>query len=496
MSDNDTSESLSSNLIEVRSQKRTRLIELGIDPYPASFKRSTTTAQIIARHQDLPNDTVTDDRVIIAGRIYAARNSGMFIDLRDAEGKIQVFTHKNVTGKDSLALIELVDLGDLIGVEGIVRRTKRGELTVNAERISMLCKTLRPMPEKWHGLTDVENRYRKRYLDVMVNEETRTRLRARSHILAGIRDFMAADGFIEVETPMLHPVYGGATAQPFVTHHNALDQDMYLRIAPELFLKRVLVSGLSDRVFEVNRNFRNERLSTRHNPEFTMLEAYWSYADYTDAMILTERMFAHLATMIHGSTSFAFGSHELSFAAPFSRLPMPQAVTDKTNVDFLSINGDEDARKAARGLGLQVDPGLSWGETLSLVFEEFVEADLVQPVHVTHYPKDISPFAKQMSDDSRLVERFETYCNGWEICNAFSELNDPVEQRRRMIDQVERAQERGEMGRRLDLDFLEAMDHGMPPAAGLGIGVDRLIMLLTNASSIREVIMFPTLKQT
>ena len=485
---------LSSDPLQVRRQKRDMLIGMGVDPYPVRFHRSTTNADLAERFRDLPNDTAAGESVVVAGRVYSSRNSGMFMDLRDASGKIQIFSHKDTTPAEARDLLPAIDLGDIIGVEGTVRRTRRGELTVDAKRITMLCKSLRPMPEKYHGLTDVETRYRRRYLDVMVNEESRERLRARSRILAAIRSFMAEDGFLEVETPMLHPIYGGATAEPFVTHHNALDQDMYLRIAPELYLKRILVSGLTDRVYEVNRNFRNEGLSTRHNPEFTMLEAYWSYADYNDVMDLVERLFSALARMLHGGTQFTYGEHEIDFAAPFPRLPMPQAVKDATGIDFLAIGSDAEAREAARAAGFAVEPGSTWGEVLAQLFEERVEDTLIQPVHVVDFPKDISPFAKAVPGEPRLVERFETYCNGWEICNAFSELNDPDEQRRRMTEQVERAHARGEAGRRLDTDFLEAMDHGMPTAGGLGIGIDRLVMILTNARSIRDVILFPALK--
>ncbi|MCW4116069.1 lysine--tRNA ligase [Aurantimonas sp. MSK8Z-1] len=495
MATDDTSPTLSSDPLEVRRQKLDRLIEMGIDPYPAHFHRTITNAAAAEAYADLANDTYSGDTVTVAGRVYSSRNSGMFIDLHDASGKLQIFSHKDTTPEAARVLLPLIDIGDIIGVTGKVRRTKRGELTVDADVITMLCKTLRPMPEKYHGLADVEQRYRRRYLDVMVNEESRERLRARSRILTGIRTFMAADGFMEVETPMLHPIYGGATAEPFVTHHNALDLDMYLRIAPELYLKRVLVSGLTDKVFEVNRNFRNEGLSTRHNPEFTMLEAYWAYADYEDVMDLVERLFGTLVKDLNaGSTPLAYGEHQIDFTGPFRRLPMPQAVLEATGIDFLAIDTDEAARAAATARGFEIDPTFTWGETLAFLFEETVEGTLIQPTHVTHFPKDISPFAKEMAEDRRLVERFETYCNAWEICNAFSELNDPVEQRRRITEQVEQAHARGETERKLDTDFLEAMDHGMPTAGGLGIGIDRLTMILTNARSIRDVILFPTLK--
>lgn len=486
---------LSSDPVEVRRQKRDLLIELGLNPYPNSFRRTAAAAELAARYKDLPDGAETTDRVVVAGRVHSSRNSGMFMDLHDASGKIQIFSHKDKTPETARAVLPLVDIGDVIGVEGFVRRTKRGELTIDAERIEMLCKALAPMPEKYHGVTDVETKYRRRYLDIMVNEESRERFRARSRILTKIRSFMAEEGFLEVETPMLHPVYGGATAEPFVTHHKSLDQNMFLRIAPELYLKRVLISGLADRVFEINRNFRNEGLSTRHNPEFTMMEAYWSYADYTDAMDLVERLFGALAQMLHDGPSLTYGEHTISFAGPFQRLSMPAAVLESTGIDFLALTGDGDARQAARAKGFEIEPDMSWGETLAHLFEETVEHTLIQPVHVIDFPKDVSPFAKTSPKDPRLVERFETYCNAWEICNAFSELNDPDEQRRRMTEQVEMAHARGETARVLDTEFLEAMDHGMPTAGGLGVGVDRLVMILTNAKAIRDVILFPTLKK-
>ena len=317
----------------------------------------------------------------------------------------------------------------------------------------------------------------------------------RSKILSGIRRFMEDDGFMEVETPMLHSVYGGATAEPFKTHHNTLKLDMYLRIAPELFLKRTLVSGLTDKVFEINRNFRNEGVSTRHNPEFTMMECYWAYADYEDIMDLVERLFETLALSIHGKTEFAFGDKEISFKGPFRRVPMPDAVKEATGIDFLAMKTDEEARAAAKAAGFEVEKDWTWGECLAFIFEEKVEGTLIQPAHVTHFPKDISPFAKEVPGEPRLVERFETYCNAWELGNAFSELNDPEEQRARMVEQLEQAHARGEKAKQLDDEFLDAIDQGMPPAGGLGIGVDRLIMLLTNAPSIRDVILFPARRQ-
>ncbi|TPW32486.1 lysine--tRNA ligase [Martelella alba] len=495
MSDKTDTAALSSDATEVRAQKLALLREKIGDVYPAHFHRTITNQELAEKYADLADDTETEDVVTVAGRVHSMRNSGMFIDLRDASGKIQIFCHKDVTPEEVRDLLPLIDLADIIGVTGVVRRTKRGELTINAREITMLTKALLPMPEKYHGLSDIETRYRKRYLDIMSNEESKLRFVQRSQIISGIRRFLEGEGFMEVETPMLQSIYGGATADPFKTHHNALDIDMYLRIAPELYLKRVLVSGLTDKVFEVNRNFRNEGVSTRHNPEFTMMECYWAYADYEDMMGIVERMFETLAITLYGKTDLEFTDKVIDFKGPFRRVPMPDAVKEVTGIDFLAIKTDEEARAAAKAAGFEVEKDWTWGECLSFIFEEKVESTLIQPSHVTHFPKDISPFAKEVPGEPRLVERFETYVNGWELGNAFSELNDPVEQRRRMVEQLEQAHARGELEKQLDDDFLDAMDHGMPPAGGLGIGVDRLIMLLTNGPSIRDVILFPARRQ-
>lgn len=495
MTEKTTETALSSDATEVRRQKLALLREQIGDVYPAHFHRTITNAELAEKYAGLEPDTESGDIVTVAGRVYSSRNSGMFMDLHDASGKIQIFSHKDTTPEAARALLPMIDLGDIIGVTGAVRRTKRGELTINAHEITMLTKTLLPMPEKYHGLADIELRYRKRHLDILTNEESKLRFQQRSKIVSGIRRFMENDGFMEVETPMLHSVYGGATAEPFKTHHNTLKLDMFLRIAPELFLKRTLVSGLTDKVFEINRNFRNEGVSTRHNPEFTMMECYWAYADYEDIMDLVERMFEELAVKIHGTAEFTYGERQISFKGPFRRVPMPQAVLEQTGIDFLAIKSDEEARAAAKAKGFEVEKDATWGECLAFIFEETVEGSLIQPSHVTHFPKDISPFAKEVPGEPRLVERFETYCNGWEIGNAFSELNDPVEQRARMVEQLTQAHSRGEKEKQLDEEFLDAMDQGMPPAGGLGIGVDRLIMLLTNAPSIRDVILFPARRQ-
>ncbi|WP_417417880.1 lysine--tRNA ligase [Hoeflea sp.] len=494
MNDKTPEPGLSSDVTEVRAQKLAKLRETVGEVYPAHFHRTMTNQELAEKYADIEPDTLTGDIITVAGRVYSSRNSGMFMDLHDASGKVQIFSHKDTTPEEARALLPLIDMGDIIGVTGEVRRTKRGELTVNAHEITMLTKALLPMPEKWHGVSDVELRYRKRHLDILSNEDSKLRFQQRSKIVSGIRRFMEDEGFMEIETPMLHSVYGGATAEPFKTHHNTLKLDMYLRIAPELYLKRALVSGLTDKVFEVNRNFRNEGVSTRHNPEFTMLECYWAYADYEDIMGLVERLFEKLAISIHGTTEIAYGDKELSFKGPFRRLPMPDAVKQATGIDFRAIDTDEAARAASKAAGFEIEDDWTWGECLAFIFEEKVESTLIQPTHVTHFPKDISPFAKEVPGEPRLVERFETYCNAWELGNAFSELNDPEEQRKRMVEQLEQAHARGEVEKQLDDEFLDAIDQGMPPAGGLGIGVDRLIMLLTNAPSIRDVILFPARK--
>ncbi|HET8728630.1 MAG TPA: lysine--tRNA ligase [Alphaproteobacteria bacterium] len=477
-----------------RLEKLKALRAAGVDPYPYRFERTATAAALQEKHADLAADTETGDAVRLAGRIRSMRNSGMFIDLHDETGKIQVFSHKDYLSESGQEILKQLDIGDLVGVDGKVRRTKRGELTVNAETLTVLSKTLLPLPEKYHGLTDVEQRYRQRYVDLIVNEESRATLRARSRIVAALRRFMQDEGFLEVETPMLHPILGGASAKPFVTYHNALDMDLYLRIAPELYLKRLIVGGLSDKVFEINRNFRNEGLSTRHNPEFTMMEAYWAYADYVDVMDLIERMFAAAAKAATGGTSVTYGEHAIDFGKPFVRKSMTALVEEATGIDFLAIPDAAAARDAARKLQCPITGKENWGQVVEAVFGEKVEHTLIQPTHVTDFPREISPLAKAHRDDPRLTERFETYVNGWELANAFSELTDPQDQFERFEAQV-RARESGdEEAQMMDTDYVTALEYGLPPTGGLGVGIDRLTMILTDSPSIRDVILFPTLR--
>jgi lysyl-tRNA synthetase class 2 len=482
---------------QFRAQRLAKLAsirQLGCDPYPHGFALDAEAKALEERYRDLAPGTETADRVSIAGRIRAIRNSGMFIDLHDATGKIQVFNHKDHLSPDDLALVRLLDLGDIIGVEGIVRRTPRGELTVNSRRVAMLAKALLPLPEKFHGLADIETRYRQRYLDLIVSEESRATLRRRSATIASLRRRLIARGFLEVETPMLHSIPGGASAKPFVTHHNALDLDLYLRVAPELHLKRLLVGGLSDRLFEINRNFRNEGLSPRHNPEFTSLELYEAYVDYRAMMALTEELIAGAATDVLGTTRLDYGGTIIELAAPWPRRTMAELVLERTGVDFAAIADDDAARRAARGSGAEVADSAGWGRALEASFAANVENTLLAPVHVTGFPREISPLAKGDPADPRLTERFETYINGWEVANAFSEINDPLDQRARFEAQMRERAAGDEEAQHLDEDFVTALEYGMPPAGGLGIGIDRLVMLLTDSPSIRDVIAFPTMR--
>ncbi|HUH85326.1 MAG TPA: lysine--tRNA ligase [Stellaceae bacterium] len=479
---------------QARLEKLEGLRKLGIDPYPYAFARSAEAKALEERYAGLAAGSVTEDHVAVAGRVRALRNSGMFIDLHDTSGKIQIFCHKDFLSPERLAVVKLLDLGDIIGVEGTIRRTPRGELTVNARDVRVLAKTLLPPPEKYHGLADVETRYRQRYLDLITNEESREVLRQRSRIVATLRQRLLERGFLEVETPMLQVIPGGAAAKPFITHHNALDLDLYLRISPELFLKRLLVGGLSDKVFEINRNFRNEGISPRHNPEFTLLELYQAYVDYEAMMEMTEHLVSEAARAVGSGTGITYGGIAIELAPPWRRAAMTDLVLEHTGIDFLALADGVDARGAARRLGIELEDTAGWGHALYAVFEARVESLLIQPLHVTGFPREISPLTKADRRDPRLTERFESFVNGWEIANAYSELNDPQEQLLRFQAQMRERELGDEEAQRLDADFVAALEYGMPPAGGLGIGIDRLVMLLTDSPSIRDVIAFPTMR--
>ena len=478
----------------VRLAKLDGLKALGIDPYPYAFARTDEASELERRHAGLAAGAETTERVRVAGRIRAIRNSGMFIDLHDASGKIQVFCNRDFLDPDGLAVVRLLDIGDVIGVEGLVRRTPRGELTVNAGAVTILAKTLRPLPEKYHGLADVELRYRQRYLDLIMNPESRDTLRRRSQIVAALRRHLVERGYLEVETPMLHAIPGGASAKPFVTHHNALDIDLYLRIAPELHLKRLVVGGLADKVFEINRCFRNEGLSPRHNPEFTLLELYEAYVDYTAMMRLAEELITGAAESVLGGLRVGYGGTEIDLSAPWPRRGMAELVEAATGTDFLALDNAEDARRAASALGVPLAGNENWGQAIEAVFAARVEDTLIAPIHVTGFPRDISPLAKADRTDPRLAERFETYIYGWEVANAFSELTDPQDQRARFEAQMQAREAGDEEAQPLDEDYITALEYGLAPCGGLGIGIDRLVMLLTDSPSIRDVIAFPTLR--
>lgn len=472
----------------VRRAKLERLVKAGERPYDGKTVPSHQAQDVVAHFETLDGQTVT-----LAGRLRALRVHGgaSFADLHDSSGRIQLFVRRDNVGEQVYEAFRELDLGDFIGVRGTVFRTKRGEISVEVEAYELLAKSLRPLPEKWHGLRDIEQRYRRRYLDLTVNPESRKVFLLRSQIIAYIRRVLVEMGFIEVETPMLHPIPGGANARPFSTYHNALDMPLYMRIAPELYLKRLLVGGF-DKVFEIGKNFRNEGISTRHNPEYTSLEAYQAYADYQVMMELTESLIAGAAKEVLGTTVIQYQGREIDLTPPWPRLPMLEAIRRYAGIDFEASVGRE--VEVARAAGVRLKPGANAGQAILETFEQKVEDHLIQPVFITDHPVEVSPLAKRRADNPRLTERFEPYINGWEIANGFSELNDPIDQRRRFEEQV-RAREAGDdEAHFMDEDFLEALEYGMPPAGGLGIGIDRVVMLLTNSPSIRDVILFPHMR--
>lgn len=480
---------------QIRINKLTAIKNLKINPYPSDFRKNIKAEQLLEKYSSLAAGEKTEDEVAVAGRIMSIRNNGLFIDLHDDSAKIQIFSHKDNLDSNQLELLKLFDLGDIIGVKGKVRCTPRGEITVDSREIVLLSKSLLTLPEKYHGLHDVETRYRQRYVDLIVNDHSRDVLRKRSLIISALREFLISEDYLEVETPMLHPIPGGAIAKPFVTHHNALDMELYLRIAPELYLKKLLVGGLSEKIFEMNRCFRNEGISTRHNPEFTSVEIYSAYVSFNEMIDLTENAINFILNKINNaSTTVNYGERTINFSFPWKRESMSNLVLEKTGIDFMKIYTDEEAHEAAQKLGVKVEKTFGWGKVLEAIFAEKVEEHLVDPIHITHLPTEISPLAKVCEHDDRITERFETYINGWEIANGFSELNDPIDQLKRFKKQ-DLAREAGDdEAHRIDEDFITALEYAMPPAGGLGIGIDRLVMLLTNSSSIREVIAFPTLR--
>ena len=484
-----------------RAARRERLAALrqsGVDPYPARVPAWTPLADVARAHCEKSAELLDaeQNRVAVVGRILARRSFGklLFLDLLEGGGKLQVSARKGELGSEAFALAACLDVGDFVRVEGRVWRTKAGELTVAADAFTLLAKALRPLPEKWHGLQDVEARYRQRYLDLLTNPTVREMVRMRARAIRAVRSFLDGRGFLEVETPILQPLYGGGSARPFVTHYNVYDQDVYLRIADELYLKRLVIGGL-DRVYEVGHSFRNEGVSRKRNPEFTMLECYQAYADYHDMMELVQAMLQHVVRETQqGKTQVSYRGETLEFGGAWPRRRLADAIRDETGIDVLACHDLTSLRAAVSHAGLDAGDAPTWGRLVDHLQSEHVEPKLLQPTFLVDYPVELSPLAKRSSDDPRLVERFELFAAGMELANAFSELNDPDDQRARFEEQRQARTAGDEEAHPLDEDFLEALEHGMPPTGGLGVGVDRLVMLLADAAHLREVLLFPYMR--
>lgn len=487
----DNNEQNLNEMLKIRREKLTKLMESGKNPYLIEKYNYTHHSDEIKDNYD----ELEGERVSVAGRLMSRRGHGKvtFFDLQDSNGRIQLFAKKDVLGEEGYQDLEFLDIGDIVGAEGIVFKTQTGEVSIRTEKITLLSKSLQILPEKFHGLKDQELRYRQRYVDLIVNPEVKDTFILRSKIIKAVKEFLDNRGFLEVETPILSTIAGGANARPFVTHHNALDIDMYLRIANELYLKRLIVGGF-EKVYEMGKMFRNEGMDQRHNPEFTSIEFYQAYADYEDMIKLTEELFSYVAMKTLGTTVINYQGTEIDLTPPWNRMDMAEAVKKYTGVDFSVIETDEEARKVAREKGLEVDDKMTRGMIISEMFEEFVEQHLVQPTFITGHPVDISPLAKRNPKDPRITNRFEAFINTWEIANAFSELNDPIDQRERFEEQVRQKESGDDEAHPMDTDFINAIEVGLPPTGGEGIGIDRMIMLLTNQASIRDVILFPTMK--
>jgi len=486
-----------SELLLQRRRKVNALWESGINPYPNDFKPLHTSADLAKSRGD--RETIEEDPAdvfTVAGRVMARRSFGKaaFIQVQDRKGRVQVYVKKDTLGEENYKYFETLDIGDIVGIAGHPFRTKTGELSLHAHEVRLLTKSLLPLPEKFHGLTDVETRYRQRYVDLIVNPEVKDVFIKRARIIQLIRRFMLEQDFLEVETPMMQPIPGGATARPFETYHNALDRKLYLRIAPELYLKRLLVGGF-DKVFEINRNFRNEGISIRHNPEFTMMEFYQAYATFDDLMDFTEALFCHVVENLLGTQDIVYQGQEISFRRPWKRLTVREAILEYGDIDAKSLDDRDLAYSYAKSIGLDLPEDVGYGKLITEIFEEVAETKLIQPTYITSYPTEVSPLSRKSDNDPDIVDRFELFCAGREIANAFSELNDPVDQKERFLAQVEAKAKGDEEAHFMDEDYIRALEHGMPPAAGEGIGIDRLVMLLTDSASIRDVILFPQLRK-
>ncbi|MDR7250861.1 lysine--tRNA ligase [Bacillus pumilus] len=482
---------------QVRRDKMNKMREEGIDPFGERYDRSHQSAQIIAEYDEFSKEDLEEKsaQVTIAGRMMTKRGKGKagFAHIQDLEGQIQIYVRKDSVGEEVYELFKSSDLGDIIGVTGAVFKTNVGELSIKATSFEVLTKALRPLPDKYHGLKDVEQRYRQRYLDLIVNPESKQTFIMRSKIIQSMRRYLDSKGYLEVETPTMHSIPGGASARPFITHHNALDMPLYMRIAIELHLKRLIVGGL-EKVYEIGRVFRNEGVSTRHNPEFTMIELYEAYADYKDIMNLTENLIAHIAEEVLGTTTIQYGEDEIDLKPEWKRLHMVEAVKEATGVDFWQEMSIEEAKQHAADHGIEITKNMTVGHIINEFFEQKVEETLVQPTFIYGHPVEISPLAKKNPEDPRFTDRFELFIVRREHANAFTELNDPIDQRERFEAQLKEREEGNDEAHLMDDDFVEALEYGMPPTGGLGIGIDRLIMLLTNSPSIRDVLLFPQMR--
>lgn len=481
------------DLIQERFESLDALKQDGVNPYPPRFDLERTPASLQADYDYLDDDTWSEDIHQTAGRIKLMRDLGqiMFVDIEHDGTTVQLYFQADEL--DDYDRLDDYDLGDIIGVSGELMKTQTGEVTVDVHEHTMLSKSVRPLPDKYHGVSDDELRYRKRYLDLMMNDETRSTFAKRTEILRFVRNYLDSNDFLEVETPLLHSIYGGAAAEPFTTHHNDLGENLFLRISPELYLKRLLVGGYP-RVYDINKNFRNESIDTTHNPEYTMLEAYQAYADYEDMMQLTESLFAGACEHIHGSTTTEYDGETIDFAPPWPRVTMLESIEEHAGIDAGSMTADELSEYCDEH-GFDLDKKPVWGNYIQLIFEEECEEQYTQPTFIIDHPESTTPLCKQTSYDDRLVERFEPFCAGMEIANAYTELNDPVQQRERLVEQAKQREAGDDEAHPLDEDFLEAIEHGMPPAGGLGIGIDRMAMLLLDKQSIKDVILFPAMKQ-
>ncbi|ANA80256.1 lysine--tRNA ligase [Paenibacillus glucanolyticus] len=486
-----------SELLQIRRNKLDELRKLGIDPFGGKYERENHAGDILKEYDGLSKEELEQKQVEVnlAGRIMAKRGMGKasFAHIQDLSGRVQIYVRQDSVAEAQYEAFSILDLGDIIGVKGVLFKTKTGETTVKVKELEVLSKSLYPLPEKFHGLKDVELRYRQRYVDLIINPDVQKTFITRSRIIQSMRRYLDSLGYLEVETPTLHSIAGGAAARPFITHHNALDMELYMRIAIELHLKRLIVGGL-EKVYEIGRVYRNEGISTRHNPEFTMIELYEAYADYKDIMALTENLIAHIAQEVLGTQVISYQGHEVDLTPQWRRVSMVDAVKEIVGVDFGVEMSNEEAHRLAKEHKVPVEPHMTFGHILNAFFEQFVEETLIQPTFVTGHPVEISPLAKKNDVDPRFTDRFELFIVAREHANAFSELNDPIDQRQRFEAQMKEKEQGNDEAHEMDEDFLRALEYGMPPTGGLGIGIDRLIMLLTNAPSIRDVLLFPHMR--